>query len=63
MVEANQKGSPTPAEFETMLTFIGEHLGLSQFGSKFGFGRFQVVSIEVKNYTVKESKIVITNPA
>ena len=41
--------SPNPTQLKAILGHVGEHIGISQFGSKFGFGRFDVVSIEIKD--------------
>ena len=44
---------PNPDQFKTMLSFVGEYLGLSQFGSAFGFGLFIVENVELKIYESK----------
>jgi len=45
----DQPNCPTLDQIEKMLVVIGEHLGLSQWGSKFGFGRFKVQTCLQKN--------------
>ena len=54
MFEAIQKGtvitlsittSIPEDQFRQLLETVGLHLGLSQFGSKFGFGRFEIIDI------------------
>jgi len=37
---------PTIKDLYKILTLVGEILGLSPWGSKFGYGRFEVLSIE-----------------
>lgn len=46
--ENENKRPPTQDEFLKIMTFIGDMLGLSPFGSKFGYGRFKVISLEPK---------------
>jgi hypothetical protein len=48
-------GCPSPEQVKTLYGFVGEHLGISQWGSKFGFGRFQLISITPKEYGATES--------
>jgi len=36
---------PEGSQLKLLLSFTGQYLGLSQFGSKFGFGRFGLVSV------------------
>ena len=50
MVREDKPRCPDVAQFKNMLQFIGEYLGLSQFGSKFGFGRFQLIDVKLKVY-------------
>lgn len=42
--------APSPHELKAILAFVGEYTGISQFGSKFGFGRFQLLSVDVKDF-------------
>lgn len=37
---------PSLGEFESILAFVGEMVGLSPWGNKFGYGRFKVINIE-----------------
>jgi hypothetical protein len=60
MVREDQSRCPDTEQFRNMLSFVGEYLGLSQFGSKFGFGRFQVLDIKLKIYG-REEKIERVN--
>jgi len=46
--DMNDKRSPTKKELETMFEFIGEFVGLSPWGSKFGYGTFKLISITEK---------------
>jgi hypothetical protein len=39
------KPTPTPEQFKTMMAEVGETIGLSPFGNRMGFGRFEVVSV------------------
>lgn len=57
LFEAIQKGTVLTLEFTTTLPLdrfralfetVGKHLGISQFGSKFGFGRFEILDIGEK---------------
>lgn len=38
---------PTPAETEQVLKYIGRFLGISPFGSHMGYGRFNLMSVNV----------------
>lgn len=55
--EKDKKRAPTLKELQDMLKFIGEYIGLSPWGSRFGYGRFIVEGlaeqnpIDVKAYT------------
>jgi len=40
--------TPTIDEFRKLMTFVGKMLGLSPWGSRFGYGRFSVESIKKK---------------
>lgn len=40
--------SPSKSELDQILCFVGRMLGLSPWGSRFGFGRFKIESIEEK---------------
>jgi hypothetical protein len=42
------KEAPTKKELETLFEFIGEFIGLSPWGSKFGYGTFTLENIEEK---------------
>ena len=37
--------APTCEQLQALLNFIGEFIGISQWGNKFGYGRFRVESI------------------
>lgn len=50
MVREDLPQCPDVVQFKNMLGFVGEYLGLSQFGSKFGFGRFQLIDVNLKKY-------------
>jgi len=50
MVREDLPKCPDVAQFKNMFQFVGEYLGLSQFGSKFGFGRFELLSVQLKQY-------------
>lgn len=50
IVREDKPRCPDVQQFKNMLEFIGEYLGLSQFGSKFGFGKFKVVDVRMKVY-------------
>lgn len=52
----DQPNCPTIDHIEKMLVVIGEHLGLSQWGSKFGFGRFEVKLCTQKNVNASNSQ-------
>lgn len=43
---------PHRDETETILKYIGEFLGLSPWGSKFGFGRFSLINLEDATRTI-----------
>jgi hypothetical protein len=45
MVRDDLPRSPKDEDMRSILRFTGERLGLSQFGSKFGFGRFALLSV------------------
>lgn len=36
---------PTVEEFKKIMSFIGEHVGLSPWGNRMGYGRFQVMEV------------------
>jgi len=42
--------SPSLEQFSSILSATGKYLGLSQFGTKFGFGRFNVMSVKECNH-------------
>jgi hypothetical protein len=50
MVREDQAKCPDVLQFKNMFRFVGEYLGLSQFGSKFGFGRFELLDVQLKKY-------------
>jgi hypothetical protein len=39
--------APDAAQLEQLLNFIGEFIGISQWGNKFGYGRFRVEAVRV----------------
>jgi len=41
------KRAPTEGELHTILSFIGEKVGLSPWGSRFGYGTFTVESLDL----------------
>ena len=41
--------APTLEQFADVFALTGKYLGLSQFGSKFGFGKFSVITINEIN--------------
>lgn len=43
--EKTPAAAPTAGELEKIFNHIGEYIGLSPFGSAFGFGRFYIHSI------------------
>lgn len=47
------EGSVSPTDYAKLLTYVGRELGISQFGNKFGFGRFEVLDIRRKSVSVK----------
>lgn len=44
--EHEHKRPPNVEETRELFSYIGEHLGLSPWGSKYGYGRFRVESLE-----------------
>ena len=44
----NAKQPPDAEQFTALMNFVGKMIGLSPWGSKFGFGRFQVESLKEK---------------
>jgi hypothetical protein len=48
--------SPTNEEIIKMLNFIGDMIGLSPWGSHFGYGKFHVVSFTDKNKNDTENE-------
>ncbi len=42
-------GCPTLAQVSEILNIIGKHFGLSQWGSRFGFGRFNLIQCRDKS--------------
>lgn len=44
--------SPTASEFQTIMAFIGEHIGLSPWGNRMGYGRFEVLETYATNGNV-----------
>lgn len=45
---ASSKAPPTGEQFTSLMNFAGKMIGLSPWGSKFGFGRFHVESLKEK---------------
>lgn len=45
MVRDDLPRSPREEQMKSILGFTGDRLGLSQFGSKFGFGRFTLLNL------------------
>lgn len=43
----------SPRDYAKILAVVGERFGISQFGNKFGFGRFKVEFIKRKSVDVK----------
>ena len=43
---------PTIEEFEQIMQFIGKHIGLSPWGNRMGYGRFDV--LEITNATINK---------
>lgn len=45
-IEVKEKQrAPTEAQMQHLFTYIGVHLGLSPWGSKFGYGRFDLLEL------------------
>lgn len=44
--QGSRGNAPTPAEVVQMAEIVGEYFGLSPWGSKFGCGRFKVLSFK-----------------
>jgi hypothetical protein len=61
MVREDMPKCPDVAQFKNMFMFVGEYLGLSQFGSKFGFGRFEILDIQLKKYGLDDAAIININ--
>jgi len=45
MLRENLPKAPTLEQFKTLLSLVGTWLGLSPWGSKFGYGRFEVMDV------------------
>ena len=45
LVKNDKQKAPNPAQMSAILKFTGDRLGLSQFGNKFGYGRFDLISL------------------
>ena len=45
MIREDLPKHPQGGQLKAILGFTGQHLGLSQFGSKFGFGRFDLLNV------------------
>lgn len=43
---SNNLPPPTAEQLKQMLQFVGEYFGISQWGSKFGYGRFDVLDLK-----------------
>lgn len=54
LIREEQKRCPTPHELKRMFEVCGEYLGLSQWGSKFGYGRFEVMLVAPKNFETEQ---------
>lgn len=50
VLRPNDAKLPTPSldQIRDMLQFVGAHIGISQWGNKFGYGRFELEELEVK---------------
>ena len=46
--EKDGRRAPTVTELRSILSFVGKHLGISPWGSKFNFGRFELLELETK---------------
>ena len=42
----NSLPAPTVEQLRQMLQFVGEYIGISQWGNKFGYGRFDVIDLK-----------------
>lgn len=42
----NDARPPTRAEYEKIMKFIGEHVGLSPWGNRMGYGRFELLEVK-----------------
>jgi hypothetical protein len=49
MIREDLPKCPSLDQLWALWSFTGEHLGLSQFGSKFGFGRFRLETLKAAN--------------
>lgn len=57
LVKHQEKRAPDPVKLLAIMRFTGDRLGLSQWGSKFGFGRFEVLSLTPADNSVYEQPI------
>lgn len=50
VLECLGKKEPAPSQEQTaeMLSFVGSFVGISQWGNKFGYGRFDLESLDLK---------------
>ncbi len=48
-IDTGLKPAMSVDAFNTIMAWIGEQKGISQFGSKFGFGKFRVVTLQPVN--------------
>lgn len=49
MIREDIPKHPNPHQFKAILNLVGNSMGFSQWGSKFGFGRFRVEGMEPKD--------------
>lgn len=56
-----EAGAPSPNQLQDMLEYIGDYIGMSQWGSKppFGYGRFKVLYVKELRHGAERSG---TNP-
>ena len=52
---------PTPEELRKVMSCVGDMLGLSPWGSKFGYGRFTVESLEATNEPIGLASVIEEN--
>lgn len=49
--------APTLLQFQHLLSFVGTWLGLSPWGSKFGFGRFELIDATDPEQTTSQNNV------